>query len=121
MVEPITGLLILIGGIFALIGGLGILRLPDVLLRMHASTKIGTLACGLILLSCAVFFGTPEIIIRVIAIVLFLLLTAPIGAHMMGRSVVSTGVPLWKNEEIEEHLDEELMEEHATPNQRGER
>ncbi|MCI5109097.1 MAG: monovalent cation/H(+) antiporter subunit G [Marivita sp.] len=116
MIEIVTGSLIILGGFFAVIGALGLVRLPDVLLRMHASTKIGTLACGLILLSCAVIFGTSDIIIRVIAIVLFILLTAPIGAHMMGRSVVSTGVPLWKNEGIEEgKLDTALHEEHSTP------
>lgn len=116
MSEIIAGSLIILGGFFAVIGGLGIIRLPDVLLRMHASTKIGTLACGLILLSCAVIFGTSDIIIRVIAIVLFILLTAPIGAHMMGRSVVSTGVPLWKNDGIEESkLDTALHKEHGTP------
>ena len=116
MIELITGSLIILGGFFAMIGGLGIVRLPDVLLRMHASTKIGTLACGLILLSCAVSFGTSDIIIRVIAIVLFILLTAPIGAHMMGRSVVSTGVPLWKNDGIEEgKLDTALHEDHSWP------
>ncbi len=98
MIEIVTGTLILLGGFFAVVGALGLVRLPDVLLRMHASTKIGTLACGLILLSSAVIFGTSEIIIRVIAIVLFILLTAPIGAHMMGRSVVTTGVPLWKSD-----------------------
>ncbi|MBM2319890.1 MULTISPECIES: monovalent cation/H(+) antiporter subunit G [Marivita] len=116
MIEVVAGSLIILGGFFAVIGALGLLRLPDVLLRMHASTKIGTLACGLILLSSAVIFGTSDIIIRVIAIVLFILLTAPIGAHMMGRSVVSTGVPLWKNEGLEEgKLDTALHEEHSTP------
>jgi multicomponent Na+:H+ antiporter subunit G len=102
MSEIITGILILLGGIFAVIGALGLVRMPDILIRMHASTKIGTLACGLIMAACAVFFGTSDIIIRAIAVVLFLLLTAPIGAHMIGRSVILTGVPLWKNDGIGE-------------------
>lgn len=113
MIEIIAGILILIGGFFAMIGALGLVRLPDVLLRMHASTKIGTLACGLILLSCALVFGTSDIVIRAVAIVLFILLTAPIGAHMMGRSVVSTGVPLWKNAGIaEDKVDTDLHTDH---------
>ncbi|SHG74708.1 monovalent cation/H(+) antiporter subunit G [Marivita hallyeonensis] len=113
MSEIIAGSLIILGGVFALIGALGLVRMPDVLIRMHASTKIGTLSTGLILAGCAVVFGTPDIIIRVVAIVLFILLTAPIGAHMMGRSVVSTGVPLWKNEETEkDNLDEMLIKDH---------
>jgi multicomponent Na+:H+ antiporter subunit G len=113
MIDVIAGSLIILGGIFAFIGALGLLRMPDVLIRMHASTKIGTLSTGLILAGCAVVFGSSEIVIRVVAIVLFILLTAPIGAHMMGRSVVSTGVPLWKNEEFEkEKLEKALIEDH---------
>ncbi|MCK0149902.1 monovalent cation/H(+) antiporter subunit G [Marivita sp. S6314] len=113
MSETIAGILIILGGVFAVIGALGLVRMPDVLIRMHASTKIGTLSTGLILAGCAVVFGTSDIIIRVIAIVLFILLTAPIGAHMMGRSVLATGVPLWKNEDIPASKINSLM--HDTP------
>ncbi|MEL7115385.1 MAG: monovalent cation/H(+) antiporter subunit G [Pseudomonadota bacterium] len=108
MIEFITAALILVGGVFAVIGGLGILRLKDVLIRMHASTKIGTLACGLIAAAAAVHFGTAEITIRAIAIFLFLLLTAPIGAHMIGRAAVATGVPLWKTDKRPEAEDKAL-------------
>jgi multicomponent Na+:H+ antiporter subunit G len=113
MTDLIAGSLIILGGIFALIGALGLLRMPDVLIRMHASTKIGTLSTGLILAGSAVFFGTSDIIIRVVAVVLFLLLTAPIGAHMMGRSVLSTGVPLWRNEDVQaDKVEDLLLREH---------
>ena len=119
MIDTITAIIVLLGALFALIGGLGILRLPDVLIRMHASTKIGTLSTGLILAGCAVVFANPDIIIRVIAIVLFILLTAPIGAHMMGRSVLSTGVPLWKNEDVaQDEVEEALLQAHKAPEDR---
>lgn len=100
MSEEITAILIILGSVFAVIGGIGLVRLPDVLIRMHASTKIGTLSCGLIMAAAAVHFGTADIIIRAIAVFLFLILTAPIAAHMIGRAAVSTGVPLWKNERV---------------------
>lgn len=119
MTEIIAGCLIILGGVFAVIGGLGLLRMPDVLIRMHASTKIGTLSCGLILAGCAVVFAEPDIIIRVIAIVLFILLTAPIGAHMMGRSVLSTGVALWQHEDIAQNrVEDALLREHDTPKEK---
>ncbi len=51
MAEFFAGVLIIAGGLFAVIAAAGILRLPDVLVRMHASTKAGTLGCGLILLA----------------------------------------------------------------------
>ena len=94
MTEMITALLIAVGALFAAIGGLGLLRLPDVLMRMHASTKIGTLASSLITVAAAVHFGTAEVWIRAVAIVVLLLLTAPIAAHMIGRAAVTTRVPL---------------------------
>lgn len=96
MTDAIASALVLAGGFFAVLGGLGLARLPDVLMRMHASTKIGTLACGMIVAAAAVHFGEASITVRAVAIVVFLLLTAPVAAHMIGRATVTTGVPLWR-------------------------
>ena len=92
--DIIAAGLILGGGVFGMLGGLGLLRMPDVLIRMHAATKIGTLGCGLVIAAAAVVLADWAVTFRVILIVLFLLLTAPIGAHMIGRSVIRAGVPL---------------------------
>jgi multicomponent Na+:H+ antiporter subunit G len=86
MIEIVAGVLILVGGLFALIAALGVLRLPDVLTRMHASTKAGTLASALILVAVALVFGTASVTTKAIAAILFLMLTAPLAAHMLGRS-----------------------------------
>ncbi|MEM6340592.1 MAG: monovalent cation/H(+) antiporter subunit G [Pseudomonadota bacterium] len=88
MIEIVTAILLLLGGAFAMIAGLGVLRLPDVLTRMHASTKAGTLGSSLILIGAAVTFGDFQVTIRVVAIIIFLMFTAPIGAHMIGRSAM---------------------------------
>lgn len=85
----LAGILVLIGGVFALIAALGVLRLPDVLTRMHASTKAGTLASSLILIAVAIQFGDVSAIAKATAAVLFLMLTAPLAAHMLGRSAVN--------------------------------
>jgi multicomponent Na+:H+ antiporter subunit G len=96
--EIFLSVCILLGAFFAFIAGLGILRLPDVLIRMHASTKAGTLASGLIMLPVALGIGDAPTVARVVAIVVFLLLTAPVGAHMIGRAAFRSGVPLWRTE-----------------------
>ncbi|MEP2782717.1 MAG: monovalent cation/H(+) antiporter subunit G [Pseudoruegeria sp.] len=96
MIQILAGLFILCGSFFALIAALGILRLPDVLVRMHASTKAGTLACGLILIGVSLEFWAFSIAVRSVAIVTFLILTAPVASHMIGRAAVRTGVPLWR-------------------------
>lgn len=88
MADLLTALLLISGAVFALLAGIGLLRLPDVMMRMHASTKIGTLASGLITVAAAVHFGTAEIWIRALCIILLLLLTAPIAAHMIGRAAL---------------------------------
>ncbi|SFS09332.1 monovalent cation/H(+) antiporter subunit G [Yoonia litorea] len=88
MTDILIGLFLLIGGFFALIAAIGVLRLPDVLMRMHASTKAGILGSSLILIGGAIYLSETEITVRVVAIILFLMLTSPIGAHMIGRASV---------------------------------
>ena len=56
MSELIVALLIAAGCLFCLVAAVGIVRLPDTLIRMHAATKAGTLGTGLILAGVAVFF-----------------------------------------------------------------
>ncbi len=57
MHDIIVAILVLSGGIFCFAAGMGVLRLPDLLTRMHASTKAGTLGSGLILVAVAVQFA----------------------------------------------------------------
>lgn len=95
MNDLIVGVLIMLGGGFAAIAGLGLLRLPDVLIRMHASTKAGTLGVGLIVLGVSVHFATSLVLTKALLIIVFLLLTAPVGAHLIGRAAYRRGIPLW--------------------------
>jgi len=94
MNDLVVSVLIILGGFFTAVAGLGLLRLPDVLMRMHASTKAGTLGVGLIVLGVAIHFGESLIVTKALLIVIFLLLTAPVGAHLIGRAAYRTGVPL---------------------------
>lgn len=88
MINILIALFMLLGGFFCLIAAIGVLRLPDVLTRMHASTKAGILGSSLILIGGAIALQETEITARVIATILFLMLTSPIGAHMIGRAAV---------------------------------
>lgn len=106
MIDWIIAILIVVGALFTLVAAVGVLRLPDVLIRMHASTKAGTLGCGLILLALAIGSGGDTgTIARALAAFIFLLLTAPVAAHMIGRAAYRTGVPLWENTRIDELRD----------------
>lgn len=94
MIEVIAGVLAIVGGLFAVVAAVGVLRLPDVLVRMHASTKAGTLGCSLVLVAVAISTKDFTVTLKVLAAIVFLLLTAPLAAHMIGRAAVRTGVPL---------------------------
>jgi multicomponent Na+:H+ antiporter subunit G len=107
IVEYVIAALILLGGFFCFVSGLGVLRLPDVLIRMHASTKAGTLGAGLILIAVALFFGDLTTTTRAVATMLFLLITAPVAAHMIGRAAFRAGVPLW-NTSVEDRAKKTL-------------
>lgn len=102
MIDFISALIVLIGAAFILIAGIGLFRLPDVYLRMHAATKAGTLGAGLILLALALDAQQLEVAARAIAGVLFLLFTAPIAAHLLGRAGYLSGSPLWAKTRFDE-------------------
>jgi multicomponent Na+:H+ antiporter subunit G len=102
ILEILAGLLLLAGGAFSLISALGVLRLPDVLIRMHASSKAGTVGAGMILLAVGVLYGTGEILARSVAAIFFLLLTVPVASHMIGRAAYVTGVKLWPGTVVDE-------------------
>ena len=82
--------------------------MPDLYLRMSSSTKTGTLGVGSVLLAAAIYFSELGIASRSIATLFFILLTAPVAAHMMGRAAYFNGVPLWKEtryDELKGHYD----------------
>jgi multicomponent Na+:H+ antiporter subunit G len=91
----ITAFLLLTGAVLMLIAALGIVRMPDLLTRMHATTKAGALGSGLMVLSVAFHFGQTDIVARAVAVVVFIILTAPVAAHAIGRASYFVGVPLW--------------------------
>lgn len=102
MIETITALLLVAGGIFAFIASVGMLRLPDTIIRMHAATKAGALGAGFIFLALAAYFLELSITLRALAAVFFLLFTAPIAAHLIGRAAYCSRVNLWHKTWIDE-------------------
>lgn len=95
MIEILAGLLLLGGAGLVLVAGIGILRMPDLYVRMHAASKAGTLGVGLMLLAVAIQSGEVAIVSRALAAMAFLVLTAPVAAHLLGRAAYMAGVPLW--------------------------
>lgn len=86
MIEIVTGILAILAGGFALVAAVGVLRFPDVLTRMHASSKVASFAGAMALLAAAVDIGHVSAATRAVLAILFIFLTAPIGAHLLGRA-----------------------------------
>ncbi len=105
MLEIIAGILLITGGFFVLVAAVGILRLPDILMRMHASTKAGTLGAGLILLAVAFLYAEIGIISRALATIAFILMTAPVAAHAIGRAAYHHGITFWKGTIVDDLKD----------------
>ena len=100
--ELLVAALLVAGGGFALVAGIGLFRLPDVIIRMHASTKAGTLGTSLILAAVAVYHGDPPIVLRAAVTIAFLLITVPVSTHMIGRAAYRIGVPLSEHTVVDE-------------------
>lgn len=95
MTATFAGILIFAGAALMAVAALGLLRLPDFYLRMAATTKATTLGVALMTLGAAIVFADAAVTARVVAIILFLFLTSPIGAHVIGRAAYLHGVKLW--------------------------
>ena len=97
MSEYIVLGLLLLGSFLVLVAGIGLLRMPDLFLRMSATAKAGTLGTGLMVLGAAIYFNEFAIYTRAFALIVFLISTAPVSAHMLARAAYFDGVPLCKS------------------------
>jgi multicomponent Na+:H+ antiporter subunit G len=103
IIEMISNILFVTGLVFVFLGMLGLLRLPDVYNRLHTTTKIGTIGVFGVMLSLLIKVGLSPMGVKAITVGLFLLLTAPIAAHMIGRAAHRHGVELCEGSMIDEY------------------
>jgi multicomponent Na+:H+ antiporter subunit G len=100
--------LVFVGTLLMLLTGLGLVRMPDVFTRMHAATKAASLGVALLLLAAAFYFRQPEVVTKVIATIIFIFLTAPVAASLLGRAAYARRIPLWDRSVMDEgrnHID----------------
>lgn len=110
MITVVSALCLLSGSLLALTAALGIVRFPDLFSRMHAATKPQTLGILLILLGVALRMDEPRAIGMLLVVAIFQLLTAPVSAHMIGRTAYRTG-PVGRDrlaiDELNDNADED--------------
>ena len=90
--EIVSQVLLIIGGLFYLLGGLGVLRMPDVFNRIQAGTKATTLGAFALLLGIGFMF--PTWFIKVGLIIVFIAISNPIGSSVLAKaSYKAQGAP----------------------------
>lgn len=99
--DYVIAILIVIGSGFALIAALGVLRMPDFYMRMHAATKAGAFGALLLLLAAALYFGTFRAVVTSILVILFFYVTTPVAAQTLAESAYRRGIKLWDRSEID--------------------
>lgn len=103
LTDSIIAASLILGVLFTFFSALGVLRMPDTYIRMHASTKAGTIGLGLIMVGVALHFQESSVSSRALGIIIFILMTAPIAAHLLGKSLLHNQYPMWRADSDRKH------------------
>lgn len=92
--QWLAAALLLIAAFFLLVGSIGLLRLPDFFMRLHAPTKASTLGLGGVLLASMIMSATQgRLGFAELLITLFVFVTAPVSANLMAQAALHLRVP----------------------------
>jgi multicomponent Na+:H+ antiporter subunit G len=113
--NVLASALLLTGCTFLLLAAVGIVRMPDLYIRMSTTSKAVTLGVGCLAVGLAVDMNDSGVTTRVILLIILFLLKAPVAAHMLGRAAYMTGVPLWEATTVDEMKGQVPERELAAP------
>jgi multicomponent Na+:H+ antiporter subunit G len=92
LLDIVSWILILAGGIFGIISAIGILRMPDVYTRMHAASIADTMAIGLIFAGLMLQAGWTIVTVKLILILLFIFFASPTTTHALAKAAIAGGI-----------------------------
>lgn len=92
VIDVLSWILLLLGGGFVFVGGVGALRLPNFYTRMHAASLTDTMGTILILSGIMLQAGLSLATIKLIAILLFLLVTGPTATYALANAALLSGM-----------------------------
>jgi multicomponent Na+:H+ antiporter subunit G len=96
---------LILGALFVLISAIGLLRLPDLYMRMHATTKTTSMGVTLILAGIIMAYPEVTIVIKGLLIIIFIYLTAPLGTHMISKAGHLLNIKKW-DRYVEDDMEE---------------
>lgn len=91
VLDLVGAVLLVLGALLSLVAGIGLIRLPDLLTRMHAATKPQVLGLMLVSVGLSLILRDPGAVGLLALIVIAQLATAPVAAHMVGRASYRAG------------------------------
>jgi multicomponent Na+:H+ antiporter subunit G len=92
VLDILSGVLMSVGGIFCVIGAVGMLRMPDFFTRMHAVSVIDTLGAGLIILGLMLQSGFTLASAKLVILGLLIFFTTPTASHSLANAALKRGV-----------------------------
>jgi multicomponent Na+:H+ antiporter subunit G len=92
LLQTVAWALILTGSAAVLIGGIGVLRFPDIYTRMHAASITDTAGAGLILAGLMVHEGATLVTVKLILMLVFLFFTSPTSSFSLAHAALTSGV-----------------------------
>ncbi len=109
-IEWVSAVLIIAGCALGAVGALGLVRFPDVFGRMHAATKPPTLGLVLVVLGAALRIRDASDLGLLLLVVMLQFLTAPVGAHLVGRAAYDSGGLLDPDTVMDELAEQERID-----------
>ena len=92
LLDIVSWILLMAGCFFCIVGGIGLLRLPDFYTRTHAAGMTDTLGAALILLGLTLQATSWMVVVKLLIVQLFLFITSPTAGHALIRAAFSHGL-----------------------------
>ena len=86
--DYLSGALLLLGSFFVVVGGIGVLRMPDVFTRMHAAGLTDTMGSFFILTGLMLQSGISGVTLRLVLVLAFLWFTSPVATHALAKAAL---------------------------------
>ena len=90
--DLLGAIFVIAGGFFLIVGGLGLVRLPDLFTRLHAAGVGDTLGVGLFVLGFMFLVDLGSVTVKLLLVLLFILLTGPVATHALAKAALHGGL-----------------------------
>lgn len=88
LIDILSWACLLAGGFFSIVGGIGMLRMPDLFTRFHAAGITDTLGAGLLLVGLMIQAGTSLVSVKLLLILGFIFFTSPTATHALAKAAL---------------------------------